>query len=155
MFAQALGIIYNTTMPVPSVVLDTNVLVSALRLQYGTSNRLLQLVGTGLFEINLSVPLVLEYEEVLLRQIAHFSMTESDVHTLLDYLCQVARHHEIFFLWRPMLHDPDDEMVLDLAVTARCTHIITHNVRDFTEAEAFGIEVTRPRSFLTVIGGSS
>ncbi len=141
-------------MAVPSVVIDTNVLVAALRSQYGTSNRLLQVVGTGLFDLHLSVPVVLEYEEVLLRQLPHLSIDEADVHTLLDYLCRVSHYHEIYFLWRPTLRDPDDEMLLELAVTGRCTHIVTHNIRDFSAAAAFDIQVVTPRVFLKTLGVS-
>ena len=50
-----------------TVVLDTNVLEAAFRSRRGASFAVLSLVGTGCFEIAVSVPLVLEYEEVLLR----------------------------------------------------------------------------------------
>jgi len=142
-------------MAIPSIVIDTNVFVSALRSRLGTSNQFLQLVGTDRFDLHLSVPIVLEYEEVLLRQVPHLPFTAEDIHTLLDYLCASARHHEIFFLWRPTLRDPDDEMLLELAVTGQCSHIITHNIRDFTGAEQFGVEVVTPRLFLRLIGVSS
>jgi predicted nucleic acid-binding protein len=55
-------------MKTPQVVIDTNVLIAAQRSQRGASSKLMSLVGTGRFDIHISVPLVLEYEEVLLRQ---------------------------------------------------------------------------------------
>ncbi|HEU4556734.1 MAG TPA: PIN domain-containing protein [Longimicrobium sp.] len=66
----------------------------------------------------------------------------------MDYHCAVARHHEIFFLWRPYLPDPGDDMVLELAVKAGCTFVITYNQKDFAGCERFGIEAIRPGEFL-------
>lgn len=62
------GSAHNTTMELPQIVIDTNVLVAGLRSNRGYAFRLLQLVGRGYFEINLSVPPVMEYEDVLLRE---------------------------------------------------------------------------------------
>jgi len=71
---------------------------------------------------------------------------------VLDYHCAVARHHEIFFLWRPYLKDPRDDLVLELAVKAGCQFILTFNGRDFAGCERFGIEVLTPGEFLRRIG---
>jgi putative PIN family toxin of toxin-antitoxin system len=104
---------------VRQIVLDTNVLVSALRSNLGASFRLLQLVGkSDAFRINLSVPLVLEYEAVLLRQRAKTGLTSADIADVIDYLCSVAGLHSVFFLWRPILRDPNDDFILELAVRA-------------------------------------
>ncbi|MDH3604345.1 MAG: PIN domain-containing protein, partial [Candidatus Tectomicrobia bacterium] len=64
--------------------------------------------------------LVLEYEEVLLRKLPHLQVPRTVVDDVLDFHCTVATHHPIFFLWRPYLPDPSDDMLLELAVTARC-----------------------------------
>ena len=58
-------------MPLPHIVIDTNVMVAGLRSRRGSAFRLFMLVGTGRFALHLSVPLVLEYEEVLLRELPH------------------------------------------------------------------------------------
>ena len=63
-------------------------------------------------------------------------------------LCEVAKWQEIFFLWRPALRDPNDDLVLELAVAAGCGKIITHNVRDFEGSQRFGVKVTTPSMFL-------
>ena len=60
--------------------------------------------------------------------------------------------HNIYFLWRPYLRDRKDELVLELAVAARCSAIITYNQRDFHGADLFGIRVLDPRAFLQIIG---
>jgi putative PIN family toxin of toxin-antitoxin system len=134
------------------VVLDTNVLVAGLRSRRGASARLLSLVGTGRFDINLSVPLVLEYEAVLLRSELRIPISPGAIAAVLDYHCAVARHHEIYFLWRPQLKDPGDDMLLELAVKAGCQYIVTHNERDFAGCEPFGIKAITPGAFLRHIG---
>lgn len=132
--------------------LDTNVLVAALRSERGASFRLLSLVGSGRFGIALSVALVLEYEDALLRHLAHSPFNEGDVRDLLDYLCRVGHRQEIFYLWRPVLRDPADDMILELAVASRSEVIVTFNERHFAGCEAFGIRVVTPGSFLEEIG---
>ena len=140
-------------MVAPEVVLDTNVLVAGLRSRRGASARLLALVGTGRFNINLSVPLVLEYEAVLLRPELRIPVSPGAIAAVLDYHCAVGRHHEIFFLWRPYLKDPGDDMLLELAVKAGCQYIVTHNERDFAGCERFGVKAVTPGAFLRDIGG--
>jgi putative PIN family toxin of toxin-antitoxin system len=135
------------------VVLDTSVLVAAIRSRRGASFELLSLLGKGAFEVAVSVALVLEYESALLRHVATASLTEGDVRDLIDYVCEVAIPHEIFFLWRPFLRDPNDDLVLELAVSARCDAIVAHNIRDFRGAETLGVRVIAPGGFLQEIRG--
>jgi predicted nucleic acid-binding protein len=134
------------------IVLDTNVLVAGLRSSQGAAYRLLSLVGTERFGINLSVPLVLEYEDVLLRRSAGVPLTAEAVGDVLDYFCSVARHQKIFFLWRPYLVDPGDDMLLELAVKGSCGFIVTFNRRHFAGCERFGVEAITPAAFLRTIG---
>ena len=133
------------------MVVDTNVLVAGLRSRRGVAFRLLSEIGAGRFEIALSVPLVLEYEDALLRPDVT-NLGQADVDAVLDYLCKVAHLQQIFFLWRPLLPDPKDDMLLELAVAARCRAIITYNVRDFAGAERFGVSVLEPGPFLSGVG---
>lgn len=134
------------------IVIDTNVLVAALRSKRGISHRLLMLVGTGLFEVHLSVPLVLEYEYAAMAHVPDALLDEQDVTDILDYICAVSQHHEISFLWRPHVKDPMDDMVLEIAFTAACNYIVTFNKKDFVGAEELGIEVVSPRKFLEKTG---
>ena len=135
------------------IALDTNVLITALRSSLGASYKLLTLIGqTEAFEINLSVPLVLEYEEVTKRLSADIGLTHEDIDDILDYLCTAANKRDIFFLWRPFLKDPKDDMVLELAVEASCDFIVTYNEKDFRGSETFGLEVITPKAFLQRIG---
>lgn len=135
------------------IVLDTNVLIAGLRSRTGASFRLLSLLGTREdLELHLSVPLILEYEQVAKRQAKALGLSHEDIDDVLDYLCSVAVRHEIFFLWRPILRDPRDDMVLELAVGASCRTVVTYNKRDFEGAEKFGIDVETAREFLQRIG---
>ncbi len=144
------GITHDTEM---RVVMDTNVLVAALRSDQGASFQLLSLVGvTDKFQICLSVPLVLEYEDVLGRGGMVPNAGARDVEDLIDYLCSVASTHGVFFLWRPVLRDPKAEMVLELAVGGGCDAIVTFNRRDFAGAEGFDIQILSPGELLHQIG---
>jgi len=136
----------------PPVVLDTNILVTALRSKLGASFQVLSAVGTGKFDITLSVPLILEYEEILLRERNHLRLSKNDIQNLLDYLCRVAFHQDIFYLWRPILPDPQDDHILELAIAAGCRHIITYNRRDFVGAKKFGLKILTPAEFLVSLG---
>lgn len=136
----------------PRIVVDTNVLVAGLRSRRGAAFRLLSEVGRGRFELALSVPLVFEYEDVLLRHSDVTGLDQSDVDAVLDYFCKVARLQHIFFLWRPLLPDPKDDLVLELAVAAGCQSIVTYNIRDFVGADRFGIAILEPGVFLARLG---
>jgi putative PIN family toxin of toxin-antitoxin system len=135
-------------MEIAQVVMDTNVLIAALRSKYGASFKLLSLVDSNHFQINLSVPLILEYEDVVKRKSQQEVLQSEDIDNILDFLCRVANLHNIFFLWRPYLKDFKDEFVLELAITAGCDFIITYNKKDFKGVEKFGIKVLTPKEFL-------
>lgn len=136
----------------PRIILDTNLLVAAMRSRRGASSLLLSLAGTGRFTLHISVPLVLEYEEVLLRQRREIGLSETEVARYVDAICAVAEKHEIYFLWRPTLQDADDEILLELAMAAQCDYIVTYNKRDFAGAEQFAVEIVTPKEFLQEIG---
>jgi putative PIN family toxin of toxin-antitoxin system len=134
------------------IVIDTNVLVSALQSNQGASFKLLMLLGSTQFDTNISIPLILEYEEIAKRLIGQILLTTTDIDQVIDYLCTVSNHHDIFFLWRPFLKDPDDDMVLELAVTANCHYIVTNNRKDFSNIDRFGLSAITPKEFLQLIG---
>lgn len=133
------------------VVLDSSVLVAALRSRRGASFRILELLRAQRFEIAVSVPLALEYEATLVRHSKELGLAISEAMSLVDSLCSAGHLQEIHFLWRPALNDPTDEFVLELAVAGRCAAIVTHNVRDFDGAKAFNVGVVTPGEFLRLL----
>lgn len=152
--AKGSGIIYNITMK-PRVVLDTNVIVSGLRSKSGASHQVLEMVGTGRFEMILTVPMVLEYEDAAFRALDKMGLREDEVGVVLDYLCSIGEHRQVFFLWRPFLRDAGDDMVLEAAVEGNCSMIVTHDVRDFSGISVFGVRAITPGSFLRRLEGRS
>ena len=131
-----------------SIVIDTNVLVAALRSRNGASFKLLSLVGTGVFETVVSVPWVVEYEYASLKTASEIGLDLSAVANILDYLCKVSQHQSIFYLWRPILRDPGDDMLLEVGVASAADVIVTFNKRDFKNAASFGLKICSPREFL-------
>ncbi len=133
------------------IVFDTNVLIAALHSQLGASFRLLQMLGTDEFEFVISVPLVLEYEAVAKRMKKSLGLAIGDIDDIIDYICSVGLPKEIYYLWRPHLTDPKDDMVLELAVNAEAKFIITHNIKDFAGIHSFGIHALTPGQFLKLL----
>ena len=123
-----------------------------MRSKRGASFAVLSMIGAGAFDVAISVPLVLEYEEVLMRQAGEVGRSRIAVRDIIDYVCSAGKRQPIFYLWRPCLSDPDDDMLLELAVAAGCEAIITHNRRDFGPARQFGVQVLTPADFLAEIG---
>ena len=134
------------------IVIDTNVFISALRSSKGASFRLLSMVGTQKFDFCISVPLILEFEAVAKRNTGSLGLDSSDIDDILDYLCLAGNKQHIFYLWRPLLKDPKDDMVLEVAVESESHFIVTFNKRDFKGCEIFGINLVTPQEFLHLIG---
>ena len=130
------------------VVLDTNVLISALRSKRGVSYHLLMQLPNESYRPNISVPLFIEYESVAKRAGLIEGMSDTSIDAILDYLLSQSSIREIFYLWRPFLRDPKDDLVLEVAVESQSKYIITFNKKDFKGIEKFGIEVVTPQEFM-------
>ena len=130
------------------MVLDTNVLVAALRSDCGASRRILEKALEGAISILISVPLMIEYEAVLTgpNQLAVTGLSVQQTAALLDSVAAIAEPIPLRFLWRPRLKDPTDEMVLETAVNGRVDWLVTFNLTHLKAAAAdFGIPVVTPR----------
>ena len=132
------------------LVIDTNVLVAALRSRHGASNELLRLVGQGKFRLNISVALALEYEDVLKREDLVPGYTKSEIDALLAYFFEVSNLAPIVLRKRPILRDPDDERILEVAVQCGAV-IVTHNTKDFAQAARLGVAVKTPAEILEIL----
>ncbi len=133
------------------VVLDTDVIVTALRSVTGGSNAVLREAAHGRITPLVTPALFLEYEAVLKRpeqRLVH-GLGLRDIDRFLAALAAACEAVEVSFQWRPQLSDANDEMVLETAVNGQADALITHNVRDFVRgAERFGLRVLRPGEFL-------
>lgn len=133
-----------------SVVLDTNVIIAALRSRRGASFAIVHRIGQAWVPL-ISVPLIIEYEAVAKREANHVKIPESTVEAIIRAFCFYGKETDIHFLLRPSLPDAGDEFILELAVAGRADAIVTHNVRHFRGAERFGIPVMTPFEFLKIL----
>ena len=128
-------------------VLDTDVLVAAFRSDAGASRHVLEAARAHRFRLLLSVPLMLEYESVLTRpeHLAASGASREDVSAVLDELASVGERVALEIRIRPILPDPNDEMVLETGINGRADAIVTFNDQDFRPVAArFLCSVLRP-----------
>lgn len=134
------------------IVLDTSVLVSAPRSRQGASFALVSSLPNPRFEFALSVALYIEWQAVLTRT-EHLppGLRCEDVLAYLRYLASIAHLQDVYYLWRPFLRDPDDDMVLECAVASSSQFLVTHNIQDFRRIVELGVTPITPASFLTLL----
>ena len=132
------------------LVLDTNVVVAAFRSRRGASSVLLRRTEAGTIRMLCSTALLLEYEAVLGRAAIREATGHSlrDVERIVDAVAAVAEPVEVRFRTRPLLHDPNDEIVIEAASNGRADAIVTHNVKDFAPAQTLGIDIATPAEIL-------
>ncbi|MFL5121147.1 MAG: putative toxin-antitoxin system toxin component, PIN family [Microvirga sp.] len=133
------------------VVLDTSAVVAALRSPTGASAELLRLAHKGKLALLGTAALAIEYEAVCQREEHRLAagLSRVEVGQFLDAVVDLIEPVEAWFLWRPQLRDPGDELVLEAAANGRADAIVTFNRRDFVGvAQRFGIEVLLPRQAL-------
>lgn len=130
------------------IILDTNVLYAGLYSSKGASFRILRAIDDGRLRIVLSTALLFEYEDILKRHQDILNLSNKNIEKILDNLCLLSDHQKIYFLWRPRLPDPKDDLVLELAVAAGVRSIVTHNTIDFKGSELFGVRAKTPKQML-------
>ena len=136
------------------VVLDTNVIVSALCSARGASFALIQALPSPRFTPVLSPTLWNEYLDVVHRaEVIPATVSKATRDTICDVVLANAKLRRVHFLWRTQLPDPNDAHVLEVAVAGQADYIVTHNIKDFGPAQSFGITAITPGSFIKLIGG--
>lgn len=137
------------------IVLDTNVLVAASQSQRGAAYAILSQLPSPHFEIAVTVPLYVEYQDVLTRpEIMRSHYTTNEAIAFTRYLVSIAHKQAVHFLWRPWLKDPKDDMVLEAALASQSRYIVTYNLKDFLNRsieETFKIYPVSPQQFLNII----
>jgi predicted nucleic acid-binding protein len=138
------------------VVVDTNVLVAAFRSSLGPrivsckQSKVLQTIEGRQWRPVVSPALALEYESVLKRGIGELGLNPGDVDDFIDYLCSRARLVQVYFRWRPMLPDPDDDRILEVAVRSGSPNRDVQ--RDFRGSESLHIRTMSPGELLAILG---
>ena len=139
------------------IVIDTNVVLSALFSNKGASNKLLIWLFKTKKKYNVvSNTLVTKFEDVLTREKnlkQYNNLEKEDVLAFIDDICLISYHQSIHFLWRPFLKDANDDMVLEVAVNSNAGAIITFNPKDFKGVKkSFDIDIFTPKEYLIKIG---
>lgn len=134
------------------IVIDTNVILAGLKSSTGASFKLLNLMNDSRFNLNISATLIVEYEDVLKRNNLDLGLTFETIERFIDGICSMANHHEIFFLWRPLSTDPDDDFIIDLAMKSQSDFIISYNEKNLKNIRKFGIDILNPKQFLQLLG---
>ena len=134
------------------ILIDTNIVLSALKSKKGASYTLIRKLPSALFEASISVPLYTEYQDVLTRKENMTGQSsKKNILGFIRYLCKISIRTDIFFLWRPWLKDPKDDMVLELAVASSAQYIVTYNLKDFKNIDSFGVKAIKPNDFLKIL----
>ena len=134
------------------LVIDTIVIVTAMRSPAGASAEVLRHARLGRLTPLASVALAIEYQDVCLRDVhgAAAGLTRTEVKQFLDAILAMVEPVNIWFLWRPQLRDAGDELVLEAAANGRAQAIVTFNLRDFLPAaKQFGVALWTPIQVLT------
>ena len=136
------------------ITLDTSVLVAAARSRNVASFKLVSMLPTPEIEIALTVPLYTEWQAVMTRpENLPPGATVEDARAFLRYLASIAHLQEVHFLWRPFSRDPDDDMIVECAVSSGCEYIVTHNAKDFRRVEELNVQVIAPADLLNLLRG--
>ena len=133
------------------MVLDTDVIIAALRSPSGASAAILRLAIDGKITTLVNMALAYEYEAVATRKfhLDAMGMTLEQANLRIRSIVGLCEPVFTAYRWRPQLKDPDDEMVLEAAVNGGATMLVTFNRRDFGTAPlAFGIDVLLPSEAL-------
>jgi putative PIN family toxin of toxin-antitoxin system len=112
----------------PRVVLDTNVVLSAVLKPDGLQKMIFQIALSPFCEVFVSAPILAEYEDVLSRK--RFKLQPDEVEAVMSLIKKTAN------LVTPQntvtaSNDPDDNMFLECAEEAEADYLVTGNKKHF------------------------
>lgn len=132
-------------------VLDTNILVAAFRSRRGASYEVFRRLRQGDWTAVLSNHLLFEYEEVLKRNSGELGLAIEEVDEILNAVAARGEEWPLKHGWEPVLSDPDDEPLVQLALESGAMRLISHNLRHLRPAADLGIQILKPRDFLRIL----
>lgn len=135
------------------IVLDTDVLVRALKSPESASAALLRAARAGRVTLLASLANALEYEDVLGRPaiVAGTPFTPEEGARFARAVAALCEPVIIHRTWRPQLRDPGDEHILEAALNGRADAIVSFNQRDFAPAAELGLRLALPRDILAAL----
>ncbi len=134
------------------VILDTNVILAAMRSQTGASHRLLLSIGHPRWQSIITPALMYEYEDVARRPGNVPGFSTQDITDILDLIYQQSYRQLVWFSWRPLSPDPGDDAILEAAIAGGFDYVVSFNERHLRAAKEFGIEVLKPADLLKLTG---
>lgn len=120
----------------------------------GASFRIIGFVRAGVLRPAVTAPLTFEYDDVASRPGLLPHLSSSEITRFLDWFVSVSSQHKVHYLWRPLLRDPKDDMVLEAAVATSADYLVTFNVADFDGASSLGVRVVTPPQLLALISST-
>ena len=137
------------------VILDTNVILAAMRSRTGASHRLLLTIGHSRWQSVVTPALMYQVPRTWLGDRAtRPDCRLQDITNILDLVYQHSHRQAVWFSWRPLSADPGDDAILEAAIAGRCDFVVSFNERHLRAASEFGIGVLRPADLLKLIGES-
>jgi predicted nucleic acid-binding protein len=109
-------------------------------------------IGHPRWQSVITPALMYEYEDVARRPDAAPGLTPQDITNILDMIYRESHRQLVWFSWRPLSPDPDDDAILEAAIAGHCDYVVSFNKRHLQAAREFGIEVFKPADLLKLIG---
>jgi len=130
------------------VVLDTNIIVSALITPFGSASRIFDMIISGDLKLLYDDRILTEYREVLLRK--KFGFAENDVDTLLEYI-EAEGLRITPGVCKENIPDKDDLPFLEVALGGKADALVTGNKRHFKVKKTADLKIVNPDEFLTLL----
>jgi putative PIN family toxin of toxin-antitoxin system len=135
------------------ITVDTNVIFQGLCSNIGASNKILKLLSNNKIQLALSVPVFIEYCDVLKRKstLSLTGLSENNIDAILDFLAYVGLEHRISFLYRPNLSDETDNKFIELSLASQSSFLVTSNVKHYvmnSDLRLYGVQVVTPGEFM-------